>query len=144
MVSTLRAGLRLALVALLVGAAAPPPSQAPSPAAFEALRQADLRVASVGYRLATANAAICLDHLPGLGQYGVDARAAARAAFGFETGVAVEGVVPGSTDAAAGVRPGDSLVSINGAAVSAALPGATAPPSTAERDRVETQLERLP
>jgi hypothetical protein len=151
MVSTLRAGLRLALVALVTGAAAPPPSQAPSPAAFAALRQADLRVASVGYRLATANAAICLDHQPGLGlqlhslgQYGVDARAAARAAFGFETGVAVEGVVPGSTAAAAGVRQGDSLVSINGAAVSAALPGATVPPSTAERDRVEAQLERLP
>lgn len=52
--------------------------------------------------------------------------------------------MPGSTAAAAGVRQGDSLVSINGAAVSAALPGATAPPSTAERDRVEAQLERLP
>lgn len=151
MFSTVRAGLCLAFVAVVLGAAAPPPAQAPSPAAFEALRHDDLRVAAIGYRLATANAAICLDHQPGLGlqlhslgQYGVDARSAARAAFGFQTGVAIEGVVPGSTAAAAGVRQDDSLVSINGIAVAAALPGPTALPSTADRDRVEAQLERLP
>lgn len=137
---------------LLIGAAPPQtPPQPTVPSAFELLRKADLRVAATGYRLATANAAICPDRQPGLGlqlhslrQYRSEARNAARVAFGFTTGVAVETVVPGSTAAIAGIRDGDSLTSINGEDARVLLPAATASPATDERDRIEARLERLP
>ncbi len=96
-----------------------------SPAAdsgyFSALRDVDRRMATIAYRLATANAALCdeLAPVPGvavhaLGQYDVKVRAEARAAFGFATPVAVEAVVPRSAAAFAGLAEDDGLLAVNG------------------------------
>lgn len=120
-----------ALVALLTLGAAPAPVAAPAnPSALEALRAADLRLGAIGYRLATANAPLCTDIAPVTGmvvhaidQYAEGEQAAARTAFGFATGVAVEAVVPGSPAARAGVRADDSIVSVNGHPVPVAKGG---------------------
>ncbi len=124
-----RLRLMLATCALLAlpGASAVAANDDPM---LEQLRQADVRLGSIGYRLATANAPLCADAVPvpgmivhAIDQYPVAEQAASRAAFGFETSVAVEGVVPGSPADRAGVRADDSIVSINGHAVPTANGG---------------------
>ena len=80
--------------------AIPPAAESPPPKAFfEALRAADLRLATIGYRLTSANVALCDRRQPQLGmpihalnQYGTDARPNAMAVFGFETLVAVPAI----------------------------------------------------
>lgn len=119
------------LAVLLTLGAAPVPTVAPADqSTFEALRAADLRLGAIGYRLATANAPLCTDIAPVPGmmvhtidQYAESEQPAARTTFGFTTGVAVEGVVPGSPAARAGVRADDSIVSVNGHPVPAAEGG---------------------
>ena len=83
---------------------------------LDQVRAADMRLAAIGYRLATANAALCDRLEPGTGlqlhaieQYDGAVRDAARSFFGFATPVAVEGVVPGSPADRAGLRAGDAL-----------------------------------
>ncbi len=114
------AWLVLASAPVCIGAA-PVVPVATDVATLNALRAADLRLGTIGYRLATANAALCTDRAPVTGmivhaidQYGADEQSAAQATFGFETGVAVEAVVPGSVAAKAGVRADDAIVSIAG------------------------------
>jgi len=107
----------LGLLAFLVGtavAAAPPgsPSNADSLAAMRAL---DLRVATIGYRLALANRDWCAEQawLPGfvlhdLSQYGADYRQAAAQAFGLGEGPGVLALVadgPAARAAAAVAAP---------------------------------------
>jgi hypothetical protein len=89
-------------------------------AAFDALRASDVRVLSVGYRLATANAPFCraTENAAGLtlhhvGQY-PDA-AAARAAFGFARDYAVLALVGDGPAAHAGIRTDDAVAALNGA-----------------------------
>lgn len=86
---------------------------------FEAIRKADLAMAQIGYRLATANAPLCDRLEPGLGlvlhtpeQYARGLRGDAIRHFKFKTPVAVEAVIPGSPAARAGIEPDDSLVKI--------------------------------
>ncbi|RYG56010.1 MAG: peptidase M48 family protein, partial [Alphaproteobacteria bacterium] len=86
---------------------------------FEAIRQADLKVAGIGWRLASANAALCDRISAGTGlqlhtldQFDSLTRDAAKAHFGFATPVAVEGVVPGSPADLAGLKADDSLVRV--------------------------------
>lgn len=117
---SLRKAWLLATLLVIGAAPAPMPAQA-DVATLEALRAADLRLGAIGYRLATANAALCADLAPVSGmvvhaidQYAESEQPAARAAFGFATGVAVEGVVPDSSAARAGLRANDSIVSVNG------------------------------
>jgi hypothetical protein len=88
-----------------------------------------MRVATIGWRIATANARLCDRIEAGTGlqlhtldQFDANARDAARAHFRFATGVAVEGVIPGGPADRAGVRPDDSLVRV-GAVDMAALQG---------------------
>jgi hypothetical protein len=122
--------LRPLLAAALI-AAAPlhPPAAEPDAAMLEAVRAADLRVATIGFRLASANAAACDRLEPGLGlqlhsldQFDAADRGAANVHFGFRSPVAVEGVVAGGPAAAAGLRADDSLVAVGPVQV-AALPG---------------------
>ncbi|RYD50215.1 MAG: hypothetical protein EOP60_12290 [Sphingomonadales bacterium] len=88
---------------------------------FERLRDQDLRVATVAYRLATANAARCENAMvPQLGfvlhsidQYGLADRDDAARSFGLGRQVGVMAVVGGSPAAAAGLVAGDRLVSVN-------------------------------
>jgi Zn-dependent protease with chaperone function len=86
---------------------------------LDALRAADVRVLSVGYRLATANAPFCraIENAAGMtlhhiGQY-PDA-AAARATFGFAGDYAVLALVADGPAARAGLRTDDAIVSLNG------------------------------
>lgn len=110
---------------LLLAVAIPSPVAADDPAAtFRALRTVDLRMAAIAYQLTTANAGLCRVRAPtpgwaihGIGQYAAALRGAARVVFGFETPVAVEGVVPGGRAAAAGIAANDALVAVNGTPV---------------------------
>jgi hypothetical protein len=86
---------------------------------FESIRDADLELGRIGWRLAVANSALCDRREPGLGmqlhtldQFDASGRSAARAHFGFATGVAVEGVYPGGPAQRAGLQPDDSLVRV--------------------------------
>lgn len=117
---------------LLLTAASPAKQVAPSPAFFETLRAADLRLATIAYRLTTANAALCDRQQPQIGmpihaltQYGPAARPSAATAFGFESTIGVEAVVPGAPADRAGVRANDSIVTINDTE-QPGLPGADA------------------
>lgn len=96
---------------------------------FETVRDADLKLAAIGWRLAVANAPLCDRLEPGLGlqlhtldQFDSKDRAAAGRHFGFATPVAVEGVVAGSPAEQAGIRPDDSLVRVGSVEI-AAMPG---------------------
>lgn len=87
-------------------------------AAYRALVQQDLRLATVSYRLASANALFCerLERNPGWvlhdeRQY--PDRDTARAAFGFRQPVAISSVVPSGPAAKIGVNAGDGLVALN-------------------------------
>lgn len=103
---------------------------------FEAVRAADLKLATIGWRLSVANAPLCDRLEPGLGlqlhtldQFDSASRTAAQVHFGFATPVAVEGVVAGSPADRAGIRQDDSLVRV-GPVDLAALPGK---PETTQR-----------
>ncbi len=140
-----RAALATAILSLtLPGRAAPPAT--PLAITFEALRNEDRRLAAIGYRLFTANAALCRAVQPELGwalqaidQYDAAARPAARAAFGFESDVAVEAVVPRGPAERAGVAANDSLVSAAGAAIVA-----SDKQGVATRNSTEARLAALP
>jgi hypothetical protein len=103
---------------------------------FEAVREADLSVATIGWRLAVANAPLCDRREAALGlqlhtpdQFDTKSRPAANKHFAFASPVAIEGVVAGSPAERAGLRQDDSLVSV-GSVDMAALPGA---PGTTKR-----------
>ncbi len=134
------------VIALLIATAAPMPAPAGGldAASLEALRAIDLRLATIAHRLVTANAPLCQDQAPATGmvvhainQYDRDTQPAARQVFGFSAPIAVEGVVPGSPAAAAGVSADDGLLSIGPRALTAS----TAPPSSVDRDLALSLLE---
>ena len=137
--------LPLMLLSAATASAVPPSSSAartdapPPRAFFEALRTADLRLATIGYRLTSANAALCDRLQPQIGmpihalnQYGADARPNAVAVFGFETLIGVEAVVAGGPAARTGLKSGDSIVAIAG----------RQQPATGAADRAETPQDR--
>jgi len=137
----------LAGALLSTGAAPNMASVATDRATLEALRAADLRLGTIGYRLARANVALCTDVVPVTGmivhaidQYSPDEQAAARATFGFETGIAVEAVVPDSPAARASVRADDSIVRLNDRPVPVAQGGA----HVATRDAFAALLDGQP
>ena len=127
----------LTLVAVPIGAA---PATVDPVAQFAALRTIDARLATIAYRLTTANAALCRDLAPNpgwaiqsIGQFAPASRGAARQVFGFERPIAVEAIVPGGPADHAGVKPTASLVSVNGAPFASADPGSGAA-NSASRD----------
>ncbi|MCP3732891.1 M48 family metallopeptidase [Sphingomonas sp. MG17] len=115
---------------------------------LEALRVADLQLASIGFRLSVAGAPLCDRLEPGTGlqlhtlaQYAPPARDGIRAHFGLAGPVGVEGVVPGSPAVQAGVRADDTLMAINGTALAPAPAGEA---STAQLAALHQQLAALP
>jgi hypothetical protein len=114
---------RLWLAALIVLAAPQARAAGDEPAdrSLLAMRALDQRVATIGYRLATAARALCArrENLPGfavhdLSQYGAGFRPAAIRAFGLDAGPAVLALVPGSPAERAGLRLDDVLLSLDG------------------------------
>ena len=93
---------------------------------IEGLRAADVRLGGVLFRLAEANDDLCQKHAPltglivhGSATYDADIREAVIRHFDFESPLGVEGVVPGSPAALAGIRADDSIVAIDGVRVPA-------------------------
>lgn len=129
-----------ALLCLTLVAAAPVSApQGLSVEQLRALREADLRLAVIGHRLATANVTLCdrLAPAPGwalhaIDQYAPADRANARVVFGFTSPVAVEALVPGGAAAQAGVRPDEGLIGVAGRPLAAPPPSAKE--SSATRD----------
>lgn len=140
---------RLCVLTLLVVLALPVRAQADVDSAlFEGFRAADMRLATAGYRLSTANAALCDRQEPGHGiqihtldQYAPQLRPAVAAHFGFSGAVGVQGVVAGSPAERAGVRPDDTIVGFGGIAVA---PQADGPASTERLVALWSAVAALP
>jgi hypothetical protein len=105
-------------------AAAPPESAAaiPSAGGESTLRQADLRVAKVAYRLALAGRPLCPTTFPltgllfhHLAEYQPKDRPLMVARYGLDRGPGVLSVIGGSPAAQAGLVAGDVLLAVNGA-----------------------------
>lgn len=119
------------------------------PSYWQALRAVDTRMATIGWRLQTANAALCRSLQPATGlqlhaidQYAGEAEADARRAFGFLSPVQVQAVAPGSPAALAGVLPDDGLVAVNGEP--APRPVQTDKAVSVTRDAAQALLDRQP
>ncbi|WEK42261.1 MAG: M48 family metallopeptidase [Candidatus Sphingomonas colombiensis] len=131
-----------ALLPIALTAAAPAGLSVDS---LEALRAIDLRLGTIGYRLATANAALCDRQTPITGallhaitQYDRASEAAARQAFGFAAPVAVEAVVADSPAARAGLQPNDGIAAVDGEVIAASA----TPSSVADRDAALAAIAR--
>ena len=127
---------RLAPAAALLAAAcsATPPVTSLNPVeridALKSLQAADLRVATVAFRLAASGADICPITAPLTGltlhdaaQYAPALRETAREVMGLAEGTAILAVAPGSPADKAGLRAGDRLIAVNGRAVPATALG---------------------
>ncbi|SEJ31404.1 Peptidase family M48 [Sphingomonas sp. OV641] len=135
----------IALLSIALAASAPAAPAEPDTASLEALRAIDLRLATIAHRLVTSNARLCRDTVPASGmvlhartQYDAASQGAARQVFGFPLPISVEGVVPGSPAAAAGIRANDGLAALGSEPLVANAP----PPSSADRDAALDVLER--
>lgn len=108
----------IALTALLCGPVAPALATPAQVTAYRALVQQDLRLATIGYRLASTNAPFCdrRERNPGWvihDEQQYPDRDVARAAFGFRTPVVVSAVVSGGPADALGVKAGDGVFGLN-------------------------------
>ncbi|WP_343527693.1 M48 family metallopeptidase [Sphingomonas sp.] len=146
----------LALSALMLAVPAPLAATEPAPvtagaddtALFGAMREADQRLATIAWRLATANVSLCRDRAPTPGivihaidQYDPALRSELPATFGFEGPVAVEAIVPGSAAAKAGIAANDSITAIDGQPLVVSL---AAQANTATRDAVQRRIAEEP
>ena len=122
-------GLILAL-GLSVASPTAAVAAAPSEATYAALARIEQRVATIGFRLATANARWCAQTAPQFGWlwgdrllYADDLWPAARAAYGVahravgDDAPFIAAIAPGSPAALGGIAVGDRGVSVNGAPV---------------------------
>src|SRR5258708_796727 len=140
----LRAAVMLALPAF-VSACATPTLQSPTTDPAAVAREAALqrkfvidrikaqqeRVSRVMFRISVGAANLCKDHVTGaFGIAGMTARqfpgqyeAIARSEFGFDDGLTVTAVFPGSPAESAGLMPGDRIISFgnSGSATSQAM-----------------------
>lgn len=125
---TIRAGLAaFAALALFPTSVSASPSE--DRAGVATLQAEDLRMQSIGWKLATGNAPFC-EAKPAIGLLLQDMAnftqpAQMRAAYGIAGDVAVQVAVPGSPVALAGLRAGDEIVAIDGQSM-AALPAVKA------------------
>lgn len=119
---------RYTLTALCLAASGPAFAAAEAASPVAALAAQEARVAAIGFRLTTANAAWCPVQQPQFGWIWGDPRlypAAGRAALHTVYGVGeldtpyVAAIAPGSPAAAAGIRIGASVTRINDSAIAA-------------------------
>lgn len=127
MIKPLRPLLAFALIA------AGPAADDQATLVVRGLLQQDTAVATIGYRLATANVDLCVEHMVDsgmlietLGQYGAAFRPAARQVLGLTDGPTVALVVAGSPAERAGLERGDVLIDADG------VPFAAGPPDSTE------------
>lgn len=123
MIKPLRSLLALALIA------AGPSADDQATLVVRGLLQQDTAVATIGYRLATANVDLCVEHMvesgmliETLSQYGAAFRPAARQVLGLGDGPTIALVVAGSPAERAGLKPGDVLLDADGAPFAASAP----------------------
>jgi len=138
----------LAAVAIAAAQPAFAATHTPEPAPYPSDTSPEMRVATIGYRLAVRNLDQCPRKAPQLGlllhdltSYDDDKREWARATFGLGAGIGILGVVPGSAAADAGLVPGDEIIALAGAPVEAVAPPAPSP--RASYDRVEGFVSAL-
>jgi membrane-associated protease RseP (regulator of RpoE activity) len=98
--------------------------------ALSALRDADARIAVVAWRLQKSNVAMCGDGTPLAGfsietldQYNPSERGKASAEFGLRDLPQVSAVVPESAAGKAGLKPGDTILAVNGQPMPRAVGG---------------------
>ncbi len=132
--------------AILLGSTAP--TRASDTELFEAMRHADVALATIGFKLSKAAAPLCDRLEPGLGfqlhfltQYGAASRERVRTHFRFSGPVATEGVVAGSPAALAGLQPDDGIFSIDGVTIP---DSPSAEPTTAPLQALYRQLAARP
>lgn len=129
---TIRAAMAAAAFAIASPALAQPQPQPTAPAADAGsgqaeggsfLREPDDRIGRIVYRLGLAGRAHCPDPFPltgamfhHLAEYRPEDRPEAIRRYGLDLGPGILAVVPDSPAAAAGLRAGDALVSVNGLA----------------------------
>ena len=104
---------------MLLMVAAPTAADVPDTAAYAALIEQDLRLATVGYRLALANAPFCSRKSRNPGwvlhdQQQYPDRKIAASAFQFRQPVSIAATVAGGPADTAGMQKGDGLMGING------------------------------
>lgn len=111
-----------ALLLVFAGVAAHASIKSEDVEAYRELVKQDLRLASVGYRLAYANSSFCNVRAPNAGwilhdiaQYPDEA--VVRAAFGFDQPVQVAAVVAGGPADRAGIKAGDNFVGMDDATI---------------------------
>lgn len=109
----------------------------------------DIRVASIGFRLAVANAGRCSKKMPATGlilhslsQYQGKWRSAATGYFAEPDQVTVEAVVADSPAALAGIKERDAIIALNGERLEQTTSSRSHP--TGNRDRAEAFLLALP
>ena len=137
--------MRMLLALILIATA---PATAPAPDGMRALQALDARVADVGFRLATANVALCARRealagfsLHSLGQYPVADRVAAARAFGFAGVPLFLAVAKNGPAARAGVQVGDHLLAVGDAPMQETL--TRKPDSTAINTAMDTITRSL-
>jgi hypothetical protein len=117
------AGFLLALAVASPGSSATPATAAAPEIDYAGttLRQADLRVGAIAYRLAKAGSALCANRAPltgllfhHLGEYRAADRPTMIARYTLDRGPGILAVVSGSPAAEAGLAAGDVLLSVNG------------------------------
>lgn len=122
----MRASFTKSAAAALAGAAAfvsSSPATA-APISIRSLAAQEMHLATIAYRIGTANAAICPHRemmtgmvLHDLTQYDRDVRPAVSRAFSLATGIGVLGVVPGSAAAQAGLQVDDEILRVGGRSI---------------------------
>lgn len=137
----------ICVVAFMLTAAVP---KATTRDLLELLRANDLRLASVGERLAVANLALCREQRAWAGlvvhtldQYQPAVRADAVAAFAFSAPVSVEAVLPGAPAADAGILANDGIVAIGAEPFVQVPPKIGAVATTQARDTAESVIATL-
>lgn len=134
-------------IGILLMAAWITPSDAAAPAdvaAYQALAQQDLRLATIGYRLAQANAPFCDRKTASPGWVLHDEaqypdKGLAKTAFVFRSPVAISSVVTGGEAAQLGLQAGDGIAAVDGVDVTGPI-AAKKGRATARVAKIQTLL----